>query len=172
MVNSLISVNHDGFSIDCFISLVLPDNQNLIFVKLIVTCFQPFIIWGLSILAYSLILSCSPQREALEKKLKAALGRLFIITVFLVQPNIILTCLDLFSCQDLGSAGSFLTSNSEVECWTSSHLIWSFGVALPLLLVWAILLPAMLFFKTKKYSKESSWQPFFYQGLEKTKFYW
>jgi len=136
-----------------------------------VTFFQPFIIWGLSILAYLLILSCSSQREALGKKLKLALGRLFIITAFLVQPNLILTCLDLFSCQNLGSA-SFLASSSEVQCWTSSHLIWSFGVALPLLLIWAVLLPMILFFKTKKSSKESSWQPFFYQGLEKKRFYW
>jgi len=151
--------------------IVLPDNQNLIFVKLIVTFFQPFIIWGLSILVYFLILSCSSQREALGKKLKDALGRLFIITAFLIQPNLILTCLELFSCQNLGSA-YFLTSDSEIQCWTGSHVIWSFGVALPLLLIWAFLFPVILFLKTKKYSKFPCWQPFFYQGLEKKRFYW
>jgi len=154
----------------------LPDNQNLIFVKLILTFFQPLIIWGLSILAYSSILLCSPsERKEIKRKIQAALGRLFIISAFLVQPNVILTCLELFSCQNLDSPDDpkyYLTSDSEMRCWTGSHLIWSFGVALPLLLLWAVLLPMILFLKTKKYSKFPCWQPFFYQGLENKRFYW
>ena len=154
----------------------MPDNQNLTFVKLIVTCFQPFIIWGLSLLAcFSVLLGSSPQRKETKQKLKKAFGPLFIMSAFLVQPNIILTCLEVFSCQNLGSPESpkyFLTSNSDIRCWTGSHLVWSFGVALPLLLIWAVLLPGILYFKTRRYSKESSWQSFFYRGLEKKRLCW
>ncbi len=155
---------------------MLPDNQNHIFIKLIVTFFQPFFLWGLSILAYSSILLCSSSDlNDVKKKLQAAIGHLFTISAFLVQTNVILTCLELFSCQNLSSPEDpkyFLTSNSDLRCWTGSHLIWSFGVALPLLLIWAVLLPVILFLKTRKYSKLPCWQPFFYQGLEKKRFYW
>jgi len=154
----------------------LQDNYHLPFVKLIVTCFQPFIIWGLSILGYFFILLCTASdRKDIRRDHKAALGRLFIISAFLVQPNIILTCLELSSCQNLGSPENpkyYLTSNSEMRCWTDSHLLWSFGVSLPLLLIWAVLFPVILFFKTRKYARLSCWQPFFYQGLEKKIFYW
>lgn len=42
----------------------------------------------------------------------------------------------------------------NLECWKSSHLVWSLGLGIPMLVVWIVLMPLLaLFFLTKNRGK-------------------
>ena len=53
-----------------------------------------------------------------------------------------------FNCISLfGLPNQMLYYDHSIQCWTEEHSKWTFGLALPLLIVWIILLPIFLFIK-------------------------
>ena len=81
-------------------------------------------------------------------------------------------------CQSYGDETvSFMTIQTDVQCWTSSHLYWSLGVGLPLALMWGIILPLFVFFKFKKAYNQAEGFPLnskysFLSGSLKAQFYY
>ena len=70
-----------------------------------------------------------------------------------------------------------MAKDSEVECWTPFHLMWSLGIALPFFLLWGVFLPLFLLKKLK--SAKSLQDPelysryaFVYEGLNSNRYYW
>jgi len=71
-----------------------------------------------------------------------------------------------------------MAKDSEVQCWTPFHILWSVGIALPFFLLWGIVLPVILFRKLvlcsnnldnqETYSKFA----FVYEGMKKRRYYW
>lgn len=66
----------------------------------------------------------------------------------------------------------------EYKCFSSQHLIWAFGVGLPMLIVWVIGVPSIALFILIKYRKEledmkiKRYLLLLYQGLKPNAFYW
>ena len=72
----------------------------------------------------------------------------------------------------------FMAKDSEVQCWTPFHILWSVGIALPFFLLWGIVLPVILFRKLVMSSKTLDNQDtyskfaFVYEGMKKRRYYW
>src|SRR5262249_2593739 len=105
----------------------------------------------------------------------------FLIIGFNIQPNIIQGNFNLFQCTNLYRNDSplyYLNSNYDVQCWTSEHRKWTFLFATPLILFWAVVVPALLFLFLKKNKDKLEHDSvrckysFIYQGYRASKFYW
>lgn len=79
--------------------------------------------------------------------------RLWIVTVtvvFLFQPMAVSACVEVFTCSYVGDA-FVMYSDMEVECGSSSHLLWGLAVALPGLLVYAVAVPVLSYQKMRAF---------------------
>lgn len=71
-----------------------------------------------------------------------------------------------------------MNEDTEVQCWTFQHMIWCLGVALPHLILWAVVLPLILFIKIRPHRKRLQDQEamakysFVLQGLKNNRYYW
>ena len=71
-----------------------------------------------------------------------------------------------------------MATNSEIQCWTSYHIIWSVGIALPIFLLWGIILPLILLRKLMRSSKDLhnpqvyAAYAFVYVGIKSDCYYW
>jgi len=148
---------------------------------LIITLIQPFAIWVLLILGYTLYLRVKKESLRGNVKLKRNVVVLFIITAFLFQPSVIQTTLEVFKCENFSSKDSpiyFMTDNSETKCWTAYHLLWGCAIALPNFLLWTIIMPLVLFNVLRKRAKDLhdvdiyAKYSFVYEGLKKERYYW
>ena len=53
-----------------------------------------------------------------------------------------------FNCISLfGLPNQVLYYDHSIQCWDDNHKMWTYGLAMPLLIVWLILLPILLFLK-------------------------
>jgi len=84
-------------------------------------------------------------------------------------------------CKNFSSAENpvyFMIENSETQCWTFVHLIWSGIISLPNLLLWTIILPFGLFRILRKKIKVMNdplgcaQYSFVYAGLKLETYYW
>ena len=107
------------------------------------------------------------------------------ITIILVsfnqQMSVLKENITNFSCENLYKEDSpiyYMAKDHDVECWSTGHLLWSLLFALPLLLLWGVILPAILFHKLRKQkhnlTKEAIKKKysFFYVGYKREYYYW
>ena len=87
----------------------------------------------------------------------------------------------LIRCKNLSSSENpiyFMMENSETQCWTFFHLIWSVCISLPNFLLWTIVLPFVLFrilkqkIKIMKDPISCAQYSFIYAGLKLENYYW
>jgi len=169
IANTIIPVGKDGFSIDCLIALSSSNSFTNYLIKLFMTFFQPVFIWILIMLLN--VLSKLKKRYLLRKEGM----NLFLIISFIVQPNIILTCLEMFRCQNLSDSEDpkyFIANNPDVQCWTRTHLGWALGVALPFFLIWGVFLPFAVFIKAQKSIHAGKSFSFLYKDLKGKLWHW
>mmetsp|Transcript_19745 Transcript_19745/g.16913 ORF Transcript_19745/g.16913 Transcript_19745/m.16913 type:complete len:264 (-) Transcript_19745:665-1456(-) len=180
VTNKFVPSEEDAFSIDCIVALGRDDNEGIFFFKFAFELALPFLYWLLFTIVY-LIYLVIRRRSNIKKTLSRNTTVLFIIIGFLVQPNLIESCLQLFNCQNFQDDANpkfFMDDDPQVECWTRQHAIWTLGIALPFFLIWGIVLPLFLFIKVRRklankddvagHAKFS----FVFEGLKKTKYYW
>ena len=71
-----------------------------------------------------------------------------------------------------------MTKDTETQCWTPFHIMWSIGIALPFFLLWGVILPLILLNKLKSTKKNLqdpevySRYAFVYEGLKTNRYYW
>ncbi|KAL4478065.1 hypothetical protein ABPG72_013504 [Tetrahymena utriculariae] len=83
---------------------------------------------------------------------KNSLISLLIAFAFIFQQDIIYSLFSVSSCRQIGN--QYYISNFLTEkCYTSQYYTYSLSIVLPLLLVWAILFPFLLYFKISKILK-------------------
>ena len=64
--------------------------------------------------------------------------------VLLFQPMAVSACVQVFTCSYVGDA-FVMYSDMEVECGSSSHLLWGLVVAAPALLAYAVAVPVVCY---------------------------
>jgi len=82
-------------------------------------------------------------------KTKGLFLQIFIIFIFLVYPNILLSVLNMFNCKKVGGV-SYLYNYSSEECWTWDHQLWIYKLAAPTLLLDIIGLPVLTFLMIRR----------------------
>jgi len=107
VTNKFIPTQKDALSIDCIIALsnlltnyfnflVIDENTNLHFIKLVITVLNPFLSWAGLIVCYMLIRKIRGKGMKGNITFKRNLIVLFIIVSFMLQPDIIIRCLEMF----------------------------------------------------------------------------
>eukprot|EP00495_Collosphaeridae_sp_1-RS-2012_P006867 TRINITY_DN651_c0_g1_i2.p1 TRINITY_DN651_c0_g1~~TRINITY_DN651_c0_g1_i2.p1 ORF type:complete len:376 (+),score=48.58 TRINITY_DN651_c0_g1_i2:1069-2196(+) len=71
-----------------------------------------------------------------------------IMCFFMIYPSIVEQTFGMLYCKPLGLCedDSFLVADMSVRCWTSSHTKWVLGLAMPMLLVYIIGGPIIVFY--------------------------
>ena len=121
------------------------------------------------------------EKKLNKQKIKRTLFQLSVIISFILQPRIVEACLEMFRCKNLGSHEDpvyYMAKEPQVECWKDVHNKWAYGLALPALIIWAFVLPYLLFRYLKK-NKENlksttivSKVSFLITGYKPDKYYW
>ena len=156
------------------------DNEDVYFYKFVFVLIHPFFLLALFSIPYFLYLLIKNKKFD-KNQIKDSLSRLFLIITYILQPNIVETCFEMFRCKNFLTEEDpiyYMDKEPQVKCWTGTHIIWSLAVALPALIFWAFLLPYSLYRILKKqasnleeteiYAKYS----FVYEGFKTDKFYW
>jgi len=180
ITNKIIPSGSDGFSVDCIVTMAYGENKYTYFANLIVTLIQPFGVWLIMSGIYLLYLRFKGEKIRGNPRIKKSVVVIFIITGFMLQPTLIQSTLELFKCQNYtpsSSATYFMAEDSEVQCWTGLHILWSVGVALPFFLLWGFVLPIVLFRKlvvSKDLENAETYTrfAFIYEGMKKKRYYW
>ena len=160
------------FSLDCL--LQYNGHAPTIYLKALVNTLLPLLI--MSIFAVKIFV-CNRNKKLKKLKLTEVLISL-ILTLFMLQPNIIQSVLDIFSCVELSVDHSYITKDLSVQCFSIEHINWVLGLGIPSFLIYAVIIPAIfcsyVFVKRKQLSdKEFATKVgFLIHGYTKQKFYW
>ncbi|EAR99914.2 transmembrane protein, putative (macronuclear) [Tetrahymena thermophila SB210] len=79
---------------------------------------------------------------------KNSLISLLIAFAFIFQQNIIYSLFSVTSCRQIGQQ-YYISSYLTEKCYTQQYYTYSFAIVLPLLFIWAILFPFLLYYKIK-----------------------
>ena len=105
----------------------------------------------------------------------------FTILGLIFQPTVIQEDMKMFQCKNIYRKDKplyALQGDYNVECWGPQHNAWTFGLGLPSLIIWAIILPVILFLRLRKYrfsldeERIKSNFSFLYKGYKYKKYYW
>ena len=142
----------DAFSIDCLLVLGI-DNKSIIFyIDYIFLLLKPVLVFGFLLLIGHIWSKIRDSQTNIHDRKKRR-RQIMIIVCFFFQPQIVKESLQMFYCVNLGPTSleeKFLNISPSIQCWTSSHNAWAFGVALPAFLIWGLLMPLGLFYQVRK----------------------
>jgi len=96
ITNKIVPTNAEGFSVDCLVALVSQDNQNVYFIKLVVSLLEPFGLWLGLIGIYVIYMKYKKQTIKDNPQVKKNIIVLFVISAFIIQPSLIQATLELF----------------------------------------------------------------------------
>jgi hypothetical protein len=101
-----------------------------------------------------------------------------VILFFLVYPNIVKMNFAVFSCQAIEAGEYWLIDNLDIRCWDTTHVAYSILVALPVILIWGIGVPTLIWIYLARHKHDLDWIEnklrfgFLYNGYRKGTFYW
>ncbi|EWS75587.1 transmembrane protein, putative (macronuclear) [Tetrahymena thermophila SB210] len=75
-----------------------------------------------------------------------------IFLIIYVQPDLVAQIIALLSCRQIGDT-KYILSNVSFVCYTEQHFYYAFVLLLPLLLMWVVILPLILFLALKRNKK-------------------
>ena len=164
-------------SFDCFISdyeVTGPFGSNPVF-KLFLLAFLPILLFGLVALIWLLVYKI---KKTLVKDMVRYLVISFVSIVFLLHPKLTEQSINSFRCVKIDEGVKIARMDSDIECYSSTHLKWWFLVSLPILLIWVITLPIVslvIIYKNLGEDEDNKARQYFlilYQGLRPERFYW
>ena len=150
------------------------------FIKFGIYLSLPFMIWGFLMLVYLVFIFAKTKSLKITKVIRRNAVVLFLIIGFMMQPNILQNCLEMFRCEKFRDPNPlyFMIDSPNTRCWTHEHLIWSLGVALPMFALWGFILPFIALRKLKRSAKNLkdieiyARYSFLYEGLKRDRYYW
>jgi len=103
---------------------------------------------------------------------------IMIITIFSMQPSIIIYLLTIISCEKIDGNNYYITSYKNERCFTERHYNWIYKLFVPGFVFYGCLLPAAAFSYMKANEKHLHEQNyvrkigFLSSGYKRKKFYW
>lgn len=144
------------------------------FCKLIFFVFLPIVIFIVSFIYWGIMALVKENIGYIRTQLVATL----IIVMFIAHPNILKTMLSPFACKEIDPDEYWLLENLNIQCWESDHSFFLVFFALPGLMLWGILMPALMLamiLRSRKRLNEPDIRlrfGFVLLGYKKEKFYW
>ncbi|CDW76979.1 UNKNOWN [Stylonychia lemnae] len=101
-----------------------------------------------------------------------------ILFSYLCYPIISQNSFSLLSCVEFEDGISYLRQDMNIECWTEEHKRMALTIALPFILLWAVMFPSLIAFQLWR-NREGLSRPkmmteygLFYTGLKDENYYW
>ncbi|CAI2363468.1 unnamed protein product [Moneuplotes crassus] len=167
----------DAFmSFDCFITdtdVKFMFDSNAIF-KLFLMIFLPVALFIFATTMWILVKLIKPKWV---KNIQRNLVISFITIVFLLHPKLAEKSISMFKCVEIDEGFKVSKIDTNIECYSSTHLKWCIFVSIPILIIWVILCPLITFiiiYKGRK-NRDSKIMGYFlmmYQGLKPEVIYW
>ncbi|CAI2376021.1 unnamed protein product [Moneuplotes crassus] len=180
--NIFIPINRIGdssstfLSFDCFITDYeikgpFPSNPIFkLFLMLILPLILFFVVTIIWIIAKALKNSWIPD-------LKRYFGISFISIIFMLHPKLTEAGINAFRCIKIDEDIYAVRMDTDLECYSSTHLKWCLYLAVPILLIWVVSIPLIgiyILYKAKK-NENSQMLDYFLilcQGLKGNIYYW
>jgi hypothetical protein len=164
-------VTEQVLSIDCFIQ---EQGEKPEFIKLIVMAVIPFNVIIVSCLVWGVV---ALYRRSLAN-VRNELATTLLVLAFMTHPNIVKSMFSAFSCFEVDPGELWLRTDLETRCWVGDHNKYSFGVALPGLIVWGVGIPLVALYllirkrRSLYLASVKAQYSFLYLGYKMSHFYW
>jgi hypothetical protein len=143
--NSIATVSSDFLSLDCLFSKISKYSVvERVYVKLTLFNLLPVGAVLLAIICWFFYFKYHKLKIIGNPDYKRYIKQSGLFVGFFMQSAIINEDFGMFSCVNLYRIDNpvlFLTRDSDIECWTEKHSKWTFGLALPSILLWLFILP-------------------------------
>ncbi|CAI2364411.1 unnamed protein product [Moneuplotes crassus] len=164
-------------SFDCFIrdtDIKFIFDSNAIF-KLFLLCLLPAILFlGFALMWIVVNLVKSSWISDLRRNIIIS----FITIVFILHPKLTENSIRLFSCTNLDDESKVMKIDTNIECFSSTHVIWVIFVATPILVIWVLACPiiaiSMIYYSRRRQesSKMAEYFIIISQGFKPNAVYW
>ena len=156
-VTALLSVkviaSNSGFAISSFDCLLPPTTSPFLF-KAVFTLLLPFLFAVLALLIHGAAAFASNPRgtppPVLWDKVSTNWFATMPILMVLAYPTLARVAFQLFRCVKSGEGTSVLLLEASLTCYQPQHLGWAFAVGLPMLVLYAVGIPASVYFVLRR----------------------
>ncbi|CAI2362506.1 unnamed protein product [Moneuplotes crassus] len=163
-------------SFDCFIQdseIKFIFDSNAIF-KLFLMIFLPIALF-ITIAVMWIIIKLI--RPAWCTDMKRALAISFITIIFILHPKLTEKSISMFKCIEIDEGYSVARIDTNIECFSTTHLKWCLIVGAPIIIVWVIACPLIAYIaihheRGKQNSKTMEYFLMIYQGFRPQVLYW
>jgi len=140
---SFVSSSQQSFlSFDCFYQQMAITSINSYYLRVIVFGITPVLLSIGSSIVWIFV-------KCICKSKKIALRRNIVITwytiILLLYPTITTTTFSLFACMNYEDGNSYMINDMNIECWGPEHVKFSLLIGMPLIFVWTIGFPVIIF---------------------------
>jgi hypothetical protein len=167
------SVDQQVFSFDCYLDSTEGSSDQTYYDKITILAFIPVLLAAVAVAYWSLVYYFKRQKRLLRRELVSTI----VILFFLVHPSLVKEYFSIFDCSLLEEE-RWLDSDLNIQCFTSLHLTYALGVALPSILVWGFGVPTLILsILIKRRARLNDLLMkcrfgFFYNGFKRTHFFW
>eukprot|EP00347_Sterkiella_histriomuscorum_P023866 403333113 len=164
-------------SFDCFYQQLGSQPIHSYYLRIIIYGLTP-ILMSLAGVFLWIMIRLTVKRKDKEFSIKRNIKTTCYSIILLLHPTITTNTFQLFSCMSFEDGKSYLRKDMSIQCWTSSHLKWSAGIAIPILLVWIVGFPLFIYAQLHRikgqYGEIQNLQLYglFYVGLTDKAIYW
>ena len=151
-----------------------PFESNEVF-KLFLLALLPIILFAIVAFIWMIVYLI---QEDIIKNIRKNLMISFITILFLLHPKLTEQSINVFRWITIDDDFKIARFDTQLECFSFSHLKYWVLLALPILIIWVIWAPVLaliLLFKNIKKAKNNTIKQYFlilYQGLKPNRFYW
>ena len=169
-------------SFDCFFySNKSNITLRIIFFKALFIAANPFLFILLGLIVWVVYFKYKRRNILHNKDLINNIITTIVIICFDNQPTIIKNSFSMLQCMNLYREDTpvlYLVPDYDVKCWEGDHLLWTFALVVPCLVLWVVALPILMIsilvrnknaLKTEEMAKKYS---FIYNGYRTEKCYW
>ena len=166
-------LSFDWFQSQTELKLFAPSSP---FLKAFLTSLLPLIMLMFISIIFGILKGLFPQKF---KNFKRNVIVSIITVLFLMYPTLTNTAFEMFQCIGIPDEGlRRVKIDSEIEWYSTEHILWWLYVATPMIIVWVIGCPLAAFivlYKNRNRLYNEEFQKYFivlYQGFDDRRYYW
>lgn len=173
--SNVVYIFEQLLSLECFIQNRSIINNSIIFLKVMTVSLLP-IICTISIVVFWVLYSKFKRSKTLREHINSCISSI-IITLFLIQPTILNTMLNIIGCIDIGE-NNYVMADMGLKCNSYDHLFIIYVFSIPSLILWIVAFPfwcVYSIFKQRSNIKDEQLVMkfgFLYNGYNSRMYYW
>ncbi|EAR91473.2 transmembrane protein, putative (macronuclear) [Tetrahymena thermophila SB210] len=167
-------------SLDCALQ-EMNSSMPIIYMRLLFSILIPFLYMALFLICmglYYLLKKIKAKKNNNENQFPwYILATAIMFLIIYVQPDLVAQIIALLSCRQIGDT-QYILSNVSFVCYDKEHYFYALVMVIPMLLVWVLILPGILFMSLRKNKNRLEEidiklkYGFLYKEYENYAFYW